>query len=354
MTERGSQNLIYNEGAVVKLVRGWLTFMAVVTVLVTGCATTRPHEKEVKIAPQITSQMSTEELVAAATDFGGDTARQARRVIQKRKAWADTEKLVIEILRSKTGVYSNVKMANAMMLYLSGPVKPSAELFRKLVESESTFERQLAWQMAGAMPGKTMQLAIERELNRALLDGDEKDILIPAMGLAVQTNRMTSAYTMVRQGLMTTGAEEFASAMAVLDPHRAVSDFIDYLSTCPPEDLRQISLQSINVYAAQIALRHLIKNLPSLSHPQIEVVFYYAISRNPGLADLGNQIVELLAAKNQRDMAIRLSRLPTWVQIAYIENSRQNMSATKRVFLSELRRTSPQRDVADELNDSEF
>ena len=107
----------------------------------------------------------------------------------------------------------------------------------------------------------------------------------------------------------------------------------------------------MNVYAATIALNHLIKSPPSMGHPRLEVAFYYAISRNPGLGELGASLVDVLAMKDQRGMAITLSRLPTWAQIAYIENVRSNMSATRRVFLSELKKTSPQSEVAEELGE---
>ena len=150
---------------------------------------------------------------------------------------------------------------------------------------------------------------------------------------------------------MTVGHEEFASAMVILDPTRASDDFIEYLSTCPPEELRQISVSSINVYSATVALNHLIKSPPVANNARIEVVFYYAISRNSGLAELGTKLVDILAVKDQRGMAITLSRLPTWAQVAFIETSRRSMTPTRRVFLSELMRVSPQAEVADELGE---
>lgn len=325
-------------------------FIAIISM--TSCTTTeKPETVEAKVAPQITRDMKLEDALNAAIEFGGDTARDVRRLITKRKQWPLAEKFLAEAIRDGIIKYDNSQLINVTMTYLSGPVQPSAALFQKLVESGRPLARELAWQMAAALPGKTMRGAIERELNRALLEGEDADILLPQMATAVQSNRMVSAYTLVRRGLLTKGNEEYASAMAVLDPERASFDFIDYLALCPPEELRQMTVTSINVYAATIALQHLIKLAPPEGHPRIEIVFYYAISRNPGLSELGTSLADVLAMKDQRGTAIAMTRIPTWAQIAFIESARRTMNPTRRVFLSELKKISPQAEVAEELSE---
>lgn len=329
-----------------------LAFLVSVAAAAVSCASTGAQDpKEVKAPPQITHDMPLDDAVRAGIEFGGDTARSVRKLITKRKEWPKAEKLLADSIGDNVTKYESPQLVNAVMLYLAGPVKPSAELFQKLTESGRPLARQLAWQMAASIPGKTMRQAIEREMNRALMDGDDSDILIPQMAIAVQSNRMTSAYTIVRQGLMSVGHEDFAAAMSTLDPSRASLDFIDYLATCPPEELRQLSVSSVNVYAATVALNHLVKMPPPSGHPRLEAVFYYAISRNPGLSDLGAQLIDTLATQDQRGLAIMLSRLPTWAQVAYIETARRNMTPTRRVFLSELKMVSPQAEVAEELGE---
>lgn len=320
--------------------------------LAAGCASTRSDgDKEPKVPPRITYNMPLEEALKAGIDFGGTTGQHVRKLVSKRKEWGPAEKYLIEAIRDGVLRYESTQLINSVMLYLAGPVKPSDALFQKLVESPRPLARQLGWQMAAALPGKVMRGAIEREMSRALVEGEETELLIPSMAQAVQSNRMTSAYTAVRQGLMATGHEDFATAMSVLDPTRASSDFIDYLALCPPEELRQLSVSSVNVYAATVALSHLIKMPPSSGHPRLEIAFYYAISRNTGLSDLGASFVDALAVRDQRGLAISLSRLPPWAQVAYIENARRNMSPTRRVFLSELKKASPQAEVAEELGE---
>ncbi len=112
-----------------------------------------------------------------------------------------------------------------------------------------------------------------------------------------------------------------------------------------------MSVSSVNIFAATIALNHMIKYQPNVAHEQIETIFYYAISRNPGLSDIASGLIESIMVKNQSAMAVTLARMPVWAQIAFIESSRRNLTASKRVFLSELKRVTAQREVVDELGE---
>ena len=317
-----------------------------------GCATTSEKtQKEVKQAPEITKDMKLEDALQASIEFGGDTARSVRKLVAKRKEWPLAERFLVEAIQDGIIKYENFQLINTLMMYVSGPVKPSDVLFHKMVTSGRPLARQLGWQMAAALPSKVMRNAIEREMNRALVEGEESEILIPQMANAVQANRMVGAYTMVREGLMTTSHEDFAAAMAVLDPVRASADFLDYLSLCPPEELRQLSVSSINVYSATIALNHMLKHPPSLNSPRLETIFYYAISRNSGLSDLGMMLVDHMGSEHKQQMALTLSRLPAWAQVAFVEGSRRNLTPGRRVFLTELREVSSQSEVTDELGE---
>lgn len=317
-----------------------------------GCATTSEKTaKDAKEAPAITKEMPLNEALEAGIEFGGDTARSVRKLVTKRKEWPLAERFLVEAIQDGIIKYENMQLVNALMLYVAGPVKPSEVLFQKMVSSGRPLARQLGWQMAAALPGKVMRQAIEREFNRALMEGEESEILIPQMANAVEANRMVSAYTMVREGLMTTNHEDFASAMAILNPEQATTDFIDYLALCPPEELRQMTVSTINVYAATLALSHMTKHPPSLSHPRLEILYYYAISRNSALNELGMSLVDQLSLRNRQQMVITLSRLPAWAQISFVEGARRNLTPSRRVFLSELKTTSSQTEVTDELGE---
>ena len=304
-----------------------------------------------KEAPAITKEMSLEDALQAGIDFGGDTSKNVRKLVTKRKQWPMAEKILYQAIQEGIIKYENTQLRNAVMLYISGPVKPQEALFTQMISSGRPLARQLAWQMATALPGKAMRAAIEKEINRALFDDEEKELLVPAMANAVQSNRMTSAYSVVRQGLMTTNGEEFANAMATLNPEQATIDFLDYLSQCPPEELRQLTVTSVNIFSATIALNHMVKYPPNVAHEQIEMLFYYSISRNPGLSDIASSLIETLSVKNQSAMALTLARMPVWAQVAFIENTRRNLTAARRVFLGELKRVTAQREIIDELGE---
>lgn len=326
-----------------------LTALALV---MTSCVTTSDdNQRTSKQPPQVTKDMPLETALQAGIDFGGDTARDVRKLVSKRKQWPLAEKMLYQAVQDGIIKYENSQLINAVMLYISGPVTPQEALFNQLVSSGRPLARQLAWQMASALPGKVMRSAMEREMNRAVADGDDDDILIPAMAAAVQANRMTSGYSLVRRGLMTKNLEDFAQAMAALNPEQATADFLDYLGLCPPEELRQLTVSSINIFAATVALNHMLKFPPNPSNSDVEVLFSYAISRNPGLSDLAMTIVENISQKNPGAMALALSRMPVWTQVAFIEGVRRNMNANRRLFLGELKRVAAEADVVDELGE---
>lgn len=321
-------------------------------ILVPSCTTmVGAGDNALKGPPAIAANMDLDEALRAAIDFGGSTARNVRKLIEKRKQWPMAEKVLYQAIQDGIIKYQNAQLINAVGLYTSGPVQPNQALFTQMVTSGRPLARQLAWQMAASLPGKQMRTAMERELNRAISDDDEESLFVPAMAVAAQANRMTSAYTVVRRGLLVTNQEEFAQAMATLNPEQASADFLDYLALCPPEELRQLTVSSVNIFAATIALNHLLRYPPSLANSQVETIFFYAISRNPGLSDLASQLVEILSQKNKTAMALTLSRLPVWAQVAYIEGARRNMTSAKRVFLSELRNVTAHMEIMDELGD---
>jgi hypothetical protein len=205
--------------------------------------------------------------------------------------------------------------------------------------------------MAAAMPSRSLARAIDQELGRAIVDNDEATVLIPQMAVAVESNRVRAAYTLLRQGLMTTGQESFAVAMANLDGRRASSDFIDYLAQAPAEELRQLTQNSVNVYTCLIILKHLQSRPAPVSHPGLETLIYYSVSRNNALADLAQVAVEAYLPRDRAQIAIMMARLPQWTQIAFIESVRRRKSPAVTLLLGELKKISSSRDVVEEVDE---
>jgi hypothetical protein len=202
------------------------------------------------------------------------------------------------------------------------------------------------------MPSKAIANAAERELSRAIANDDESAVLVPLMAEAVRANRLVGSYTLLREGLMQTGHEAFAEAMAELQPNRASNDFMDYLATAPVEELRQMTLKTVNLYACMVALRHMLTRPVSLAHANADYLFLYSVSRNSGLSDMANAVIENNYLVDQRpQFALILSRMPVWVQLAYVENARRRQIPAVAVFLDELKKVAAQQEVIEEINE---
>ena len=141
-------------------------------------------------------------------------------------------------------------------------------------------------------PSAALARAIDQELSRALAEGEEDQLLIPEMANAVRANHLKGSYTLMREALMRKGSEEFALAMADLDPQLASEDFLNYLALAPAEELRQLTMSSVNLYSCLAILRHMQAVPPSAGAQNFEHLFAYAVSRNTGLAELAQIVLE--------------------------------------------------------------
>ena len=117
-------------------------------------------------------------------------------------------------------------------------------------------------------------------------------ILIPEMARAVKAHQMRGVYTLLREGLMKTGADDFAISMLSLNAESAALDFIDYLSKTDLEDLRQINQKNINIYSCLVILRFFNSYPLPVEHPDIGIIFQYAVSRNTGLNEMARSVLD--------------------------------------------------------------
>ena len=301
--------------------------------------------------PKITADLPLDKAVSAAIDYGGDTLSEVKRALKRRHALTSAAPLVEARLHDGIGVLEPHQLLNAGHLYASLPVPIAVKTFRELLSSERPLARQLAWQLAAVKPSSALAQAIEVELTRALAEGDEDAVLVPQMANAVRANHLRSSYTLVRQGLMTKGDEEFALAMVALDPKRASNDFLLYLAQAPAEELRQLTLSSVNLYTCVTILHHLQRLPPDMGAPAFDRLFFYAVSRNTALADLAQGLLEGFVPVRTEPLAQMLAKHPAWVQIAYLENARRRMNPKLGLFLSELKKSTAENDVVSEINE---
>jgi hypothetical protein len=304
--------------------------------------------------PQIYANMPLKEALGAAVDFGGDTLESVKRLVKRRSEGAKVGPLMEEDLAAGLDTYEPHQLLNAGNLYATFSPTMSPELLSKLVRHERPVTRQLGWQLAAIKPSATIAAAVDRELTRAIADGEEGAVLIPQMANAVLANKLKSSYTLVRQGLMANGDEEYAHAMIGLEPARAADDFLPYLAQAPAEELRQLTLASVNLYTCLAILKHLAAYPPSAGNPALEHLFLYAVSRNTALAEMAQNVIETLVPERTDLMAQLLARHPAWVQIAYVEGARRRAGAKTGLLMAELKKATTEQDVAAEIDQIKF
>lgn len=325
-----------------------------------GCAardgrtgSTANSEEPIK-PPQIYANMPLKEALGAGVDFGGDTLESVKRLVKRRNEAAKVGPLMEDDLAAGLDSYEPHQLLNGGNLYATFSPVMNPELLQKLVRHERPIARQLGWQLAAIKPSPQIATTVDRELTRAIADGEESTVLIPQMANAVLANKLKSSYTLVRQGLMASGEEEFANAMIGLEPARASDDFIAYLAQAPAEELRQLTLANVNLYTCLAILKHMAVHPPSAGNPQLEHLFLYAVSRNTALAEMAQTVIETLVPERTDLMAQLLARHPAWVQIAYVEGARRRAGAKTGLLMAELKKATTEQDVAAEIDQIKF
>lgn len=307
------------------------------------------NSKKEKQPPKITEDMPLKDALANAIEFGGPTLNQVVKLVKKRREASKAGDLLYKILMADSED-SIPSIINTMELFRASQSKSAPLVFKKYVRDSLLIKRQLAWQLAADAPSDEMGREIEKHLTEAISDNELNLVFIPVMADAVASNRLTGSYTVLREGLLFTGDIAFARAMITLNPQHASVDFLEYLAKAPVEELRQLSLKSVDVYTCTLILEHFRSYPPPVSNPRIETIFLYAISRNNALAEMARDVLEKYLPKDSEIFAYTLSRLPSWMQIAFIERSSKRLTPVISLFLDDLRKVTVDKDVVDEIS----
>lgn len=303
--------------------------------------------------PEIYDDMTTDEAVDAAVIHGKLTLRKVKNLIDKQKRQGDVKKYLDKKLFSSLSGYEDYEVMNLMNLYHTYHGANAVKLFPVLVQSDRSFLRVLSWNLAADFPSKQMASAIDTEFSRKLTAGEEEDLYLSQMALAVQINRLDSAYTLVRAGLFDKGDVEFARAMLNLKPKLASRDFITYLAKANAEELRQLNQSSVNIHTCIVILKHLAAFPTSVNDRNFSILFLYAVSRNRSLAELAQVVLQKHIAQDRESIALMLSRMPQWTQIAFVDDIRRNSSPYKSSFLADLSSFTPHKVVAEEIRNGD-
>ncbi len=325
-----------------------LSFISILSISVVGCVSFSNKQRK---PPKITETMPLKDALAGGIEFGGPTLGDVKKLIKKRKEWVKAEDLLFHILISQKDDDMPIpSLINAMELFRASQSKRAPSIFRKHVRERAMIRRQIAWQLAADVPSEAMGREVEALLTEALADDDLKQVFIPSMADAVASNRLTGSYTIVREGLFAVDDISFARAMIALNPQKASDDFLEYLAKAPVEELRQLTLKSVDVYTCTLILEHFQSYPPPVSNARMETLFLYTISRNNALAEMARDVLEKYLPKHSEAFAFTLSRLPSWMQIAFVERSSKRLTPVISLFLDDLKKVTIDKDVADEIS----
>lgn len=314
--------------------------------LSTGCSTTSAPDDR----PEIVKDMDLDEAYLAGRLYGADTLGKVKEVFRARKAEAEMGKRAEQDLLVNNLKLSFAELSNAANMYVTAVHRPSPRVVKALLSSKEPGVRKMGWRLAAGKASPEIAAVIDETLNKALNEGREEEMLDPDMARALQENNLKGSYTFLARGLQVHGSPEYAQAMLALDPKEATPHFLKYLMRAELEDLRQMNQETVNVYTCTVIFRFLMENPIPISHPGVGALFLFAVSRNRGLADMANTVLEKQIPEHRASFAIMLARLPVPVQVAFIENSQREMTANLRLLLNDLKDVAQNKEVIEELN----
>ena len=328
-----------------------LAILMAAGLLTSGCVHGSGDQKDQDPPPEIYANMPLDEALEAGMNHGSETLQQVKRLLKRRGDLEKAGPIMVQAMSDGILAYEDRKLLNASHLYIATPMPEMTNLFIKLVRSGRPLANRIGWRLATLRPSPSMASYIDQELTEALKMNDEDRVLHAEMASAVAANQLKDSYTLLREGLMRTGAEEFVTAMITLSPQQASDDFLDYLALASAEELRQLTLVKVELFSCVAILRHLHRYPADVSHQHFKHLFLYSVSRNRALGELAQTVLDSYVPRHTEHLAAMLASQPGWVQIAFLENARRNMTPKVGLMIAELRNVTAKPDVIDEIKD---
>jgi hypothetical protein len=348
-----------------------LKIIVALSLLLFGCHSLNSKDEPPKV---IDSSLDTLELVDIALDYDRAVLKKALRALKKKeslelKIWEQEEETnvgnsthegiflrpvfnqVYDLISSKFNDFEEKKLIHLYILFRDlGPQEEEVlSLFNKMITSEQEHVVRVAWVMAEQQPSKSMATAIESRLSHLLKYRRGFSYYIPELAKAVRSNRLKSSYSLMRHGLFETNHLSYAQAMIALRPNKSATDFLDYLALASLEELRQLNVESVDMFVCYEILNHLLTHEISVANKNFRHLFYFAISRNHGFSDLANTIINRYIPEHSEVLAQILAQTNSWVQMAYVERVRRNYTSVSGIILAKLKSVSLHRDVVEEI-----
>jgi len=280
-------------------------------------------------------ETSAKKLLQYALEYGGSYHKKlkliCRNAPQKSKQVAHLihQTFLGYSLEKKLPKYA-LPMAN---LYLDFLPANAWKVFDHLVNAEDKTLRRIAWIIARRQQTLVMKERMDWHLT-SLIEKDRLErAFLPEMALAISSHSLRSAYTIINQALIAQGDPVYAKTMTRLNKDRASYDFLNYLALVTPEELRQVTVRSVNLLTCQMILDFYVYFPPPLSHPNLDYLFYYAISRSDALINRSLAVINRFLPKYGSFLALKLSRTSVATQTAYINNANRRVLTRQQRML---------------------
>lgn len=300
-----------------------------------------------------------EVLMVRAIDEGGEVFLRQSKLLQEPPPspahfLADAERRLVSLFHSNAAHWNQAQLLRATRLYGLTEQKHSSLVFSAILRSSAEESYSLAWQLLSTTPLRQQELESNRAfvdgiLSQALRQGNIQQHFVPEMAQVIQAWQVRSVYSVLRMALFKKGDPEFVHAMIHLKPRDCSEDLMNYLALVPPEDLRQLSLNSIRSSSAQAILEHFAQHPPSFGHPHIGKLFAYGASRQTTLKNLALKVIDQLTPEGAMLMAYSLMQQPPWVQMAIITEGGRQSTPQRLLLLRHLAQITPDENIAAEI-----
>jgi hypothetical protein len=302
-------------------------------------------------APDLDQEMSVNDLLYNGIKYGRGTFKKAKILIDKKAMWTEANRISSKWILQDTSGWADDQLLNLVNFYQSRRSFLERDIFVKLVHSKRVVAVNAGWQLLANLPDGKFAKTVDQVLSEAIIAGTEAKHQVPPMADAIRMSHVTGAYSFVRAGLYAQGDISFAKAMASLEPGKSSGDFLTYLAMTPVDELRQINQKSLNLYTAVYVLKHFMAFPVSISHSESSSLFYYAVSRNNALSDLGRQVLQFGVRGEIQQTAGLLARLPAWLQMSLVESVRRAPTTKLKVLIAAMGEMTSDQDVAEEVRE---
>ncbi|MCY4443887.1 MAG: hypothetical protein OXC44_03695 [Proteobacteria bacterium] len=259
------------------------------------------------------------------------------------------ERVLVSFFQTNIPSWNTSQLLRAVKLYQHTPKRFGFLVFSNLQKAPHKQAYSFAWMVLGGMDQSIAAEFADSALSQALLEGHIEKHFVIEMAQAVKKWRLSSVYSVVHMALLKTGESEFVEAMTTLSPQKASDDLLSYLALAPDSDLRQLFLDSIDATSALLSLEHLAQYPPNFGHAHLRKLFSYAGSRQLALQDAALQVIDKLTPTQPMIVAYELSRTEKWVQLAFIERVRRDVTPNRKLLLQNLATLTADENIRDEI-----